>query len=65
MSYETIHKVLGEGNFILTMSEGKLGDDPTAYYDLFWIENGLIVEHWDVITTIPAKSEWKNDSGKF
>lgn len=65
MSYETIHKVLGEGNFVLTMSEGKLGANPTAYYDLFRLENGQIVEHWDVIAPIPPKSEWKNDNGKF
>ncbi len=65
MQYDTIHKVLGEGNFVLTMSEGKLGGEPTAYYDLFRLEDGLIVEHWDVITAIPAKSEWKNDNGKF
>ena len=65
MTYEKIHKVLGEGNFVLTMSEGKLGKQHTAYYDLFRLENGLIVEHWDVIAPIPPKSEWKNDNGKF
>ncbi|MFK7776104.1 MAG: nuclear transport factor 2 family protein [Saprospiraceae bacterium] len=65
MEYSKIHKVLGEGNFILTMSEGKLGKEPTAYYDLFRLENGQIVEHWDVIAPIPPKSEWKNDNGKF
>jgi len=65
MEYATIHKVLGEGNFVLTMSEGKLGTQPTAYYDLFRLENGQIVEHWDIITAIPPKSAWKNDNGKF
>ncbi len=65
MTYEKIHKVLGQGNFVLTMSEGKLGKQSTAYYDLFRLKNGLIVEHWDVIAPIPIKSEWKNDNGKF
>lgn len=65
MEYHTIHKVLAEGNFVLTMSEGKLGGNPTAYYDLFRLENGQIVEHWDVIAPIPPRSEWKNDNGKF
>ena len=65
MEYEKIHNVLGEGNFVFTMSEGKLGGNPTAYYDLFRLENGQIVEHWDVIAPIPPKSEWKNDNGKF
>ena len=68
MKYDKVHKILGEGNFVLTMSEGKFGAAPgdhVGYYDLFRLENGQIVEHWDVIQPIPAKSEWKNDNGKF
>ncbi|MEM9015288.1 MAG: nuclear transport factor 2 family protein, partial [Pseudomonadota bacterium] len=66
MEYETLHKVLGQGNFGLTMSEGKFGaGDHVAFYDLFRVEDGLIVEHWDVIQTIPPREEWKNDNGKF
>jgi len=66
MKYDTLHMVLGEGNFVLTMSEGKFGkDEPTAFYDLFRFENGQIVEHWDVIAPIPPKAEWKNENGKF
>ncbi|WP_276165662.1 nuclear transport factor 2 family protein [Zobellia alginiliquefaciens] len=66
MEYDTLHMVLGQGNFVLSVSEGKFGKgDPTAYYDLFRLENGLIVEHWDVIAPIPPAAEWKNDNGKF
>lgn len=66
MQYDTLHKVLGEGNFVLTMSEGKFGQgDHVAYYDLFRLDNGLIVEHWDVIQAIPAEADWKNQNGKF
>lgn len=66
MEYNTLHKVLGQGNFVLTMSEGKFGKgEQTAFYDLFRLENGQIVEHWDVIAPIPPKSDWKNDNGKF
>ncbi len=66
MEYEKTHKVLGEGNFVLAMSEGKFGKgDHTAFYDLFRLEDGQIVEHWDVISTIPKESEWKNKNGKF
>lgn len=64
--YDKIHKVLGEGNFVLTVSEGKFGEgDHVAFYDLFRVEDGKIVEHWDVVETIPPQSEWKNDNGKF
>ena len=66
MEYTKLHKVLGRGNFVLTMSEGKFGKgELTAFYDLFRIEDGQIVEHWDVISPIPAESEWKNTNGKF
>ncbi|MFK8083499.1 MAG: nuclear transport factor 2 family protein, partial [Granulosicoccus sp.] len=66
MQYDTLHKVLGEGNFVLSMSEGKFGKgDHVAFYDLFRLDNGLIVEHWDVIQTIPNEADWKNPNGKF
>nr|WP_299382945.1 nuclear transport factor 2 family protein [Allomuricauda sp.] len=65
MEYITIHKVLGEGNFVLTISEGTFAGKPTSYYDLFRVDNGKIVEHWDVMETILPKSERKNTNGKF
>jgi len=65
MKYDKIHIVLGEGNFVLVVSEGQLGGKHTSFYDLFRIENGKIAEHWDVIETITPQSEWKNQNGKF
>ncbi len=65
MVYNTTHKILGEGNFVLAISEGTFADKPMSYYDLFRVENGKIVEHWDVMENILPKSEWKNTNGKF
>jgi predicted SnoaL-like aldol condensation-catalyzing enzyme len=65
MKYDTIHQVLGEGNFVLTISEGTFGGAPTSFYDLFRVENGKIAEHWDVLETIPAQADWKNQNGKY
>ncbi|WP_216616553.1 nuclear transport factor 2 family protein [Marinifilum caeruleilacunae] len=61
--YKKIFKILGEGNFVLVMSEGEWYGKPHAYYDLFRLKNEKIVEHWDVIQEIPAKMANKN--GKF
>lgn len=65
LKYDKIHKVLGQGNFVLVVSEGNFGKSYNAFYDLFRVENGKIAEHWDVIEQIPAKESWKNDNGKF
>ncbi|MCY9861904.1 hypothetical protein OTK49_05105 [Vibrio coralliirubri] len=65
MVYTANHKILGQGNFVLSISEGQFMNKHVAFYDLFRVDNGKIVEHWDTIETIPARSEWKNDNGKF
>ena len=65
MEYHTLHHVVGEGNFVLTMSEGAFGGEPQAFYDLFRVEGGLIVEHWDIIAPMPAADAMHNESGKF
>ncbi|MEZ8141058.1 hypothetical protein [Enterovibrio sp. FF113] len=65
MVYTTNHKILGEGNFVLAISEGTFLNQDVAFYDLFRLDNGKIVEHWDVIENIPPRSDWKNDNGKF
>ncbi|WP_395845843.1 nuclear transport factor 2 family protein [Cystobacter fuscus] len=65
MKYDRVHKVLGEGNFVLVASEGSFGGKPTSFYDLFRVENGKIAEHWDTIETVPARDQWKNQNGKF
>ena len=64
-TFDKIYMVLGEGNFVLVVSEGALGGKPTAFYDLFRVENHKIAEHWDTVETIPPKQEWKNSNGKF
>jgi predicted SnoaL-like aldol condensation-catalyzing enzyme len=65
LKYDRIHRVLGEGNFVLVVSEGKFGGKHNSFYDLFRVENGKIAEHWDTIEPIPAKEDWKNSNGKF
>lgn len=63
MIYNDVHIVVAEGNMVFTASEGTFGGKPTAFYDLFRVADGKIVEHWDVIADIPA--EMAHDNGKF
>ncbi|WP_082930639.1 nuclear transport factor 2 family protein [Shewanella woodyi] len=63
MTYSDTHMIIAEGNFVFTASEGEFSGDHVAFYDLFRVDGGKIVEHWDVIQTISEKSA--NDSGKF
>jgi predicted SnoaL-like aldol condensation-catalyzing enzyme len=65
MVFTKNHIVLGEGNFVLAISEGTFAGEATSFYDLFRVENGKIAEHWDVMEPIMPESEWKNQNGKF
>ncbi|GIE77433.1 polyketide cyclase [Actinoplanes philippinensis] len=54
MVYTDLHRVIADGDFVLTVSEGSFGPTPTAFYDLFRVADGRIVEHWDITPQIPA-----------
>lgn len=36
-----------------------------AIVDIFRLENGKVVEHWDVIQDVPAPEQTQNDNGMF
>jgi predicted SnoaL-like aldol condensation-catalyzing enzyme/truncated hemoglobin YjbI len=63
VEFQKVHYVLGEGNFVLSLSEGKFDTRHTAFFDLFRIEAGKIVEHWDVRQEVPEKIA--HDNGMF
>ena len=65
IQYQRLHRVLAEGNFVLSVSEGYLKGVHSSFYDLFRVEEDKIVEHWETIEEIPPEHEWKNTNGKF
>ncbi len=62
--YSRIHKVLGEGDLILTVSEGSWNGTQNVFYDLLRYKDGQAVEHWDVIQEIPTEN-LANNNGMF
>jgi len=65
IQYDRVHRVLAEGNFVLSVSEGSLAGVHSSFYDLFRVADGKLVEHWDTVEAVAPRSEWKNDNGKF
>jgi predicted SnoaL-like aldol condensation-catalyzing enzyme len=65
VDYKHVHRVLAEGNFVLSVSEGHYNGIHSAFYDLFRVGGGKLVEHWDTTEKIAPRNEWKNNNGKF
>jgi predicted SnoaL-like aldol condensation-catalyzing enzyme len=65
MDYQKVHLTLGQGNFVLLVSEGFFHGIRTSFYDLFRLENGKIAEHWDNFESIVPNELAKNSSGKY
>lgn len=65
VEYHRLHRVLAQGSFVLCVSEGSLGGLHTAFYDLYRVHAGKIVEHWDTIEAVAPPDEWKHGNGKF
>ena len=64
IKYVTQHKIFGEGNFVLSISEGELSGKLTAFYDLYRLDYGKIAEHWSVYQDIPTEN-LANDNTMF
>jgi predicted SnoaL-like aldol condensation-catalyzing enzyme len=65
-AYKTEFKrVLCDGDFVVVHAHAKANpeDRGSAVMDIFRLENGKVVEHWDVIQAIPEQAA--NDNGMF
>jgi len=62
--YDFIFKIIGQGDHVVSYSKIVINGNEFAGFDIFRIENGMIVEHWDNKEPIPPRAELTN-SGKF
>jgi predicted SnoaL-like aldol condensation-catalyzing enzyme len=68
MIYKYVYKVLAQGNFVASYCLAQFGQgdgaQDMAVFDIFRLENGLIVEHWDNMEPLPSGDMLVNQ-GKF
>ncbi|MCH9817211.1 MAG: nuclear transport factor 2 family protein [Actinomycetia bacterium] len=62
--YKYVHKILAQGNFVVTYCLTQLGAEDLAVFDLYRIEDGLIVEHWNAMEPLP-RGDMLVNQGKF
>lgn len=60
--YDEIVLLTGSGDFVSTLCKASFQGKEYAQVDIFRVENGLIVEHWDNAEPVPEVSV---NSGKF
>jgi predicted SnoaL-like aldol condensation-catalyzing enzyme len=60
-----IRRVIAEGDFVMLHVHGMGGPNPhgEAVVDIFRVDNGKVVEHWDIIQSIPENAD--NPNGMF
>ena len=60
-----VRRTVAEGDLVVTHSllRTALGDRGTAAADIFRLEDGKIVEHWDVLQPVPESAA--NDNTMF
>ncbi|HEY9049589.1 MAG TPA: ester cyclase [Ohtaekwangia sp.] len=51
-----IHHLSADGDLVYIHTKATFGGKVSSIVDIFRLENNKIVEHWDVIQTVPEKS---------
>lgn len=62
MVYRDVFKIIGQGNFVVVYSQVFL-DQELAVFDIFRVDDGKLVEHWDNMEPMPKGPQ--PNGGKF
>ena len=62
--YLEVFKVIGQGDVVVSYSRVEMAEGQYARFDVFRLQDSLIVEHWINQERIPPKEQWVN-GGKF
>ena len=57
---EKCHRIVGEGNFVCVQSTGLIKGTKHVMYDLYRLEDGKIIEQWNVSQEIPEQMPHPN-----
>lgn len=64
VNYQKVHRMIGQGNFVVLFSEVQKDGGNWAFFDIFRLADGKLVELWNVTEQIGPPETW-NNSGKF
>lgn len=53
LTFEEIHRVIAEGNFVVSQASGKVKGLPHVLYNIYRLSDTKIQEHWSVCQAIP------------
>lgn len=57
---EKIHRIIAEGNFVMSQSNGMTNGIPHVFYDIYRLTDGKIQEYWSVSQAIPQVMAHEN-----
>ena len=64
VTFDFVFQLLGQGNYVVSYGQSQIDGLAYAQYDIFRLENGKIVEHWDNKEVMPKVEDLTN-RGKF
>lgn len=65
-----IQRTVADGDLVVVHTHERYNPDDASdlgniIMDIYRVENGLIVEHWDAYMPVPPKEQWQHDNGAF